>query len=241
MGLDVEMFAKDRAARNEASYRPTRLRAVGPETSADAAKLACQLWRLLEPAPPSPFGEIDRYLLRATLETAFHATSASSHRQAPARFRKAIDAVVSSVVTGGEADLWKGFLMREVEATDPHLLRLANRVTAIRRSDHHVAVIGRALLLLRVASGAARDMLVEAGIGLDDLAFWWHPYGEDRGLWRQAPAAADLTDAWADSAEVLDQLGAAPPTSYWDLLSTTPEAFAGFTSLETVGLWGLAA
>jgi hypothetical protein len=241
MGLDVRFFAKDRDARNEASYRPTRLNRVAVLPSGGAADAACELWRLLEPAPPSTFADIDRYLLRLTLESAFFATSGSTHRQAPVRFRGAIETVVNSVVAGDEADRWRAFLLRETAPTDPLPLDLAQRVTALRRADHHLAVMGRAVLLLRVASGAAREMLIQAGLQLDDVSFWWHPYGESRGLWRQPPATEDLTDAWADIAEILDQLADAPPATYWALLATTPDAFARFTSLETVGLWSLAA
>lgn len=254
LGLDLQLLSSDRNARNEASYRPTRLHPRTSLTSAEAATSAREIWTLLEPAPPLSFGEIDRFLLRLTLETAFEATEGSSPRRSPMRYSNVVSSVVGTSVMGADAFLWEQFLKRETLPDEPgiiDLVRLNRRRTVppvadreVRRSDHHLSVMARALLLLRIASGATRRMLVDAGISFDDLSFWWHPYGTERGLWEVPPTAAHITDSWADTeADLLDiddWLSHEPPGTYHDLLSTVPSSLTSLTNLEMVGLWSLA-
>lgn len=250
LGLDLERMSKDREARNEASYRPTQLNHRLTLTSEDAASAVVEMWGLLEPVASLSFSQIDRYLLRFTIEAAFQGTTGSSPRQAPKRFASTISAVVAANISTTEAALWERFLKRDIEPQDPRILGLirlspstANR--AVGEARHHLAVMGRAMLLLRLASGATRRMLIDAGVAFDDLSFWWQPYGTSRGLWEQPPPAAmNLTDSWADTetqlSNVADWLGHGVPPSYYDLLSEVPWSFAGLTNLELVGLWSLA-
>lgn len=254
LGLDLRLLSNDRDARNEASYRPTRLNQKSSLTSIEAAIAAREIWSLLEPAPPLSFGEIDRYLLRLTLEVAFEATEGSSPRRSKRKFATVVGAVVGSNILGPDAALWEQFLKRETLPDEPaiiDLVRLNRKVATplsadrqVRRADHHLSVMARALLLLRIASGATKRMHINAGINFDDLAFWWHPYGTDRGLWRDPPNAAHITDGWADTeADLLDidgWLSSATPGTYHDLLSHVPASLASLTNLEMVGLWSLA-
>ncbi|MHB1988271.1 MAG: hypothetical protein ACYCSF_09835 [Acidimicrobiales bacterium] len=254
LGLDLQLLSSDRNARNEASYRPTRLNQRTSLTSVEAAAAAREIWSLLEPAPPLSFGEIDRYLLRLTLETAFEATEGSSPAQSRPRFASVVRSVVGANVVGPDAPLWEQFLRRETVPNEPgiiDLVRLKRRSAVlpvadrqVRSPDHHLSVMARALLLLRLASGATRRMLIDAGIDFDDLSFWWHPYGTERGLWKIPPTAAHITDSWADTeADLLDideWLNGATPGTYHDLLSAVPSSLTSLTNLEMVGLWSLA-
>jgi hypothetical protein len=240
MGLDLRTFAKDRVARNEASYRPTRLNSRPELSSSDATAIVEELWTLLEPEPSLPFVSLDRYLLRSSLEVAFRATTGSSHARAPRRYADAIKTVVAGMMDGVERGLWEGFLLRRTEPNDPLLIRLAREAPAIGLPYHHVAVMARALLLLRVASGAARDTLVDGGLPFDKLGFWWHALGLERGLWATPPAAEDLADGWADADLALEAVRLTRPLTYRDLVTTTPSLLGELTGTERVGLWSLA-
>ena len=186
LGLDLQLLSSDRRSRNEASYRPSRLNQRASLTSETAATAVREIWSLLEPAPPLSFGELDRYLLRLTIETAFKATEGNSPAASKRKFGSVVESVVSSNVTGANVALWEQFLKRQLDPDDPgiiDLVRLKQRPRApsnaerdMRRPDHHLSVMARALLLLRVASGATRQMLVDAGINLDHLEFWWQRF-----------------------------------------------------------------
>lgn len=254
LGLDLRLLSNDRNARNEASYRPTRLNQRASLTSVEAVTAAREIWSLLEPAQSITFGEIDRHLLRLTLETAFESIEGASSVRNKQKFAEVVSSVVASKFAGAEATLWERFLRRELDPCDPgiiDLVRLKQKSPApldadiqVRCSDHHLSVMARALLLLRVASGGTRRMIVDAGIDFDQLAFWWHDYGTERGLWKKAPAAAHITDGWADTEAVLtdidEWLDRAPPRTYRDLLTELPSTMTSLTNLEMVGLWSLA-
>lgn len=257
LGLDLRLMAGDRNARNEASYRPTSLTSRPALSSVQAADAVREMWQLLEPAAPLSFGEIDRYLLRLTLEIAFKSTSgnlSTRNGRATIAFGNAVDATVAANIVGADTLLWREFLKRKVDSEDPTILerlRLKRPSTApldaerkIRKPDHHLSMMGRALLLLRLASGVNRSMLINAGIDLDDLAFWWQPYGMDRGLWSASPPASRITDAWADTQDCLDDMeewiAQNGTASYHDLLSQMPQSVTNLTNLELVGIWSLA-
>jgi hypothetical protein len=246
LGMDLEVFSTDdHDARNEASYRPNYIRPRSRLPSDSAVQAAVSMWRLLEPSPPLAFAELDRYLLRKSLETAFEAVRGKTVRQARGDFKRQVDAAVAAHIGGPEGDIWRRFLRREDQPEDPSVLGLAEAVPRPARPDYHVSMISRALLLLRVASGATRLLLSDAGVGLQSLSFWWSAYGVELGLWEEpAPEVSRLTDGWADTEAILDDIEtylADGNVSYHSIISDLPQSFAALGRLEMVGVWSLAA
>lgn len=245
MGLDLKALRDDHDRRNEVSYRPTRLNKRTAMAPREAAAILREFWMLLEPSPPRAFAAVDRSLLRITVEKAFRATSGFSPKQASRRYSQSVSTMVQSMVGGPEAQLLNEFLSRTSEGDDPQVIQIARARMTKGDQNEHIGVIGRAFLLLRVASGAVKTTLSEAGVNLDDLAFWWQDYGRERGLWRDAPDPNDLMDQWADAAETIRAIEAwldQPETlCNWDFHKQLPECFATLTSLELVGIWSLAA
>ena len=244
MGLDLKYLRADRAARNEASYRPTQLNSPKSMVARRAASVAHDMWRALEPTSSSAFGELDQHLLRSSLETAFHAVTGRTPSKKPKAFAQMISSVVREVdPTAGRAR-WEHFLTREAEPGDSTVISLARQRLVVSVPDHHASVMARALLLLRVASGACRQMLADADIKFDGLAFWWGGYGMTRGLWNAPPDSSGLTDTWADIEpalqDVSEWIAGDSPDSYRELFSRVPHALTELTSLEMVGLWSLA-
>ena len=67
-----------------------------------------------------------------------------------------------------------------------------------------LAVIARAILLLRLASAACDDLLQNSGIGTPDIEFWWKRVGLETGLWELGQEPDQITDLWADIQETLE-------------------------------------
>jgi hypothetical protein len=244
LGIDLQYFAMDRESRNEVSYRPSRIRPIASLPATDAALFAEELWSLLEPIGASAFGVIDRHLLRLTLAWTFESVTGSSPARAPQQFVRAVESTVAANVTDEQAVRWVDFLTRTVEPNDPSPLLLCKTRSKVTSSQHHIEVMSRAALLLRIASGAVRNALFEADLSLEKLKFWWPSFGVDRGLWTSAPAVSSLSDSWADVVDAFDLIDVWRATSavlsYRDLLDACPAASVHLGRLDVVGLWSLA-
>lgn len=240
-GLDLERLADDRTARNEASYGPT---CVYPNKSL-AVSLSCgfvkELWHLCQPAL-SCFENLDRYLLRRTLQATFHAITGTTHMKDRAGYKHKVVSMLSLLDPPGLAhDRWYTFLAR---SKPPKILSEAEGELPHRHVGHHVQVLARAALLLRVASGACAALCQDASVKQDDLRFWWRPFGEQRGLWNPHGEPLLLKDLWDDVNTALEDLsdwqaGAGPNPDLARLRRERSQALSVLSGCERIGLWGL--
>ncbi|MEI9803499.1 MAG: hypothetical protein WDN48_02245 [Pseudolabrys sp.] len=72
--MDLSLFAEDRDARNESSYRPDGIPGSWYISPTDALSLATGLWEACDPTSGSLFDGIDRHILRMTTESSFTGT-----------------------------------------------------------------------------------------------------------------------------------------------------------------------
>lgn len=244
-GLDLRDGFHDRGARNKASYAPTRFYNARAISALSTKRFLSEWWAVLEPARGVPFEGLDRHLLRATLEDAFHATRGIDPASNPVAFRTDVATAKAAVTGDGSLDDALGqFLTRAVQPDTCSLLSNAERRDAPDVADQHLQVISRATLLLRLASAAAADLLQRAGIESSALDFWVRAVGEDRALWEPGGEPDDLTDLWADvEAALVDLAELQPPEpgSYRALQDRCARALAVMAGAERVALWAAAA
>lgn len=246
-GLDLSLFGSDRSARNESSYRPTRIAGRRSLGVLDAIAFLRDLWTAFEPAGTT-FSQLDRNLLRRSLESIFRGTHGVPPRQKQADWEAAIDVVLDATMDEGALrDAMRAFLLRQDGSRESPLLRFAEEAGVPNQKDHHLRVISRAALLLRVASGCCARLLVNSGIAHGDISYWWVPWGEDRGLWRPGGMPWPLTALWEDIADSLDDLEdstRADPevaSSYSAFLDACASPVLTLSSCERIALWSLAA
>lgn len=244
-GMDLNLATKDRDARNESSYRPDGIPLAWEIASTNVLEFVKDLWASLEPSDQSSFEQIDRYILRLALERHFGATSGS----APAATNPAFVSLINNVVGAqglqpAGTKRWNDFLLRATAASDPLIFANSSTQPAAKASDP-MAVLSRAVLLLRVATGSAHDLLKQAGFDATALSFWWSAIGVARGLWDGAAPPEQLSDLWADIRDTLLEVE--------DTIATDPSALSSINGLgyglsgrlnmlcshERVGLWGL--
>jgi hypothetical protein len=198
-GLDLRRLSDDREARNEASYRPTCVNARALLDVLDSSSFMHSLWVVCEPSAPSRFELLDRHLLRLSLEQAFEAVTGKKAKDDPSDFGSRVATMLYRVAPSGlPTDEWRRFLARDVQAEDSVLTTEARGTVAVRDPRHHIQVMARAALLLRVATGACALLLREAGFGRSELEFWWKNLGEERGLWEPGDEPDELLNLWAD-------------------------------------------
>ena len=74
-GLDIKRLTQDREARNESSYRPTRIRSRTVMSARSAARSLIGLWTAIEPQSHARFEQLDRSLLALSMKQAYEATT----------------------------------------------------------------------------------------------------------------------------------------------------------------------
>lgn len=247
-GLDLRQLALDRAARNESSYRPTNITPRRRPTLNQSLNFVEHLWRANEPSGSNPFKVIDRYLLRRNLASAFkvnHARNLTPQR-APANFKRLVEPVLHALLPtpGDFTDIqWRQFLNFRRPAAGNQIISQAEKRDPISSPLHHIQVIARATILLRVATGATRDILKSLSAGdVEHLSFWWRPIGETKGLWEVGAPPTQFTDLWQDVELSLDRLQAwrnAGGNSKKGLFGSAAEAARSLSSCERVALWSL--
>jgi hypothetical protein len=244
-GMDLGFASKDREARNESSYRPDGMPATWNTPPTTTLGFVKDVWAILEPSATSSFDQIDKHILRHALEKLHRGRTgeaASAHSDAFVALVKAtLDA--QNLSTSAE-DRLKKFLLRQTVPTDPLIFSYSSEEP--RQSDIDTfAVLSRAILLLRVATGSAHNLLQRANLDADLLSFWWANVGETRGLWRPGAQPEVLSDLWADVRESLRELNDVENGDPDALSSINNVAFGMsgilniFSSYERVGLWGL--
>jgi len=242
-GLDLQRFTEDRNARNEASYRPTQMNYVTPLDVLSSSNFIYNLWRINEPTN-TPFEILDRYLLRLILEEGFKARTGKSVKENPTDFEKLISLMLSRLEIRDTIELWKDFLIRKTNSEDPVVITEAQKKSKIDNPRHHLQVISRATLLLRIATGACSQLIKKADFGRNDLKFWWKPFGEDRGLWKPKNEPDNLKDLWADIEMAVNEIQewennnkTNASYSHWQRDCSLAISILG--SCERIALWGL--
>jgi hypothetical protein len=204
-GLDVQQLSQDRDSRNESSYRPTGLRPLSTG-SLGAFTAVNDLWRALEPSATGRFEIIDSFLFRTCVETIFTSVSGRQPQAAGKDYRRQVKNMLANANPNSDTRSLKDFLIRRQRRGDPLVLKLARGRDSVMHPNHHLQVISRAALLLRIASGACAGLLTNGGTTLANMSFWWCELGEARGYWERSSRPGDVTDLWADVQQALEQI-----------------------------------
>src|SRR5262249_26365859 len=160
----------------------------------------------------------------------------------PAFLSQVEQALAKVQPTGMTAAEWVGFL--EITA-DPALLTFAAKEDDPSAADHHIQVVSRAALLLRLACGASMSLFESARVQRAELDFWAAQFGLMRGIWQNGHQPGDMLDLWADVEEALEILdswraGNGPATPYSVLRRDQVAPLQLLCECERIGLWGVA-
>lgn len=244
-GMDLDLAIDDRQARNESSYRPDGIPLSWEISSANVLEFVKDLWLTLEPGDQSSFEEIDRFILRLALERQFVGVNGGQPIATNSAYVTHITRVVMAQGLSPAGTIrWVDFLLRRTAMTDPQIFRTSAIKPASVATDP-MAVLSRAVLLLRVATGSAHDLLKQAGFDANALAFWWNAIGVARGLWEPTSPPTRLVDLYADIRDTLhgvDDTNTSDPAALSSINGLgygTSGRLNMLCSHERVGLWGL--
>ena len=189
--IDLSILTADQQRRNEASYRPTRIRSQKLQPVDPYLENIDPLfnsWSELEPAMGRASAVLDLSLLRQALQLVV--------REGLCHYTCFDDAVKSL----------KEFMLTftceallETNASADRIFRDAEISNA--QGGLATPILARGLLMLRLASACTASLLATAGVSKSDLEFWWSPLGTDLGLWDNPEDIETFRDLWIDVEE----------------------------------------
>jgi hypothetical protein len=244
-GLDLNRLARDREARHVASYQPTMLAQRDSPPAAESVAFVADVWEVLEPQSGSPFEVLDGHLVRLTLREAV--SGLTEDEGAEEQARDPAELLAARVARACESlaipEPRAGLIAEFIGASSDETTILARAAGSSDHGDreHHFEVLARSVLLLRLATGACRRMLIRAGIDADALAWWWQGLGTSRGLWSEPPETSDLLDQWVDVREAIEELEAEAGSerSRSELLDRLSGVLSRLAGAELVPIWSL--
>jgi len=237
-GFDLKTLADDRDARNVSSYRPDGIPNSWTVRAEEILRFAGDIWTALEPASNSIFEVIDAHILRIALETAFQGVQPS------VQYRNWVRTAVSYEGLPAEVERrWLQFLTRQIDKDDICIFPYSREPSEGDRTSH-LGIVARAMFLLRVATGAAAELIRQAGFSASATAFWWESLGQSRGLWEGKRDGA-LIDLWADVAPLLQESAAFQrkyqnaDQTFYRIQHELGPTLIGLGSCERVAVWSL--
>lgn len=241
-GLDIARMAKDRDARNVASYRPTAFASSGSDTAKNVVASICKLWELCEPRYDGGFQVMDRHILRASLQEAVKQKSEGSDEldNSINYYQHDIQRILDNVDPQDlSKEYWKTFLL---EIEQHPIFAEASGNLSVGEVGHSRQVLSRALLLLRVATGSTSNLVKACDGSKDDLAFWWSGTSVSRRLWNPDSPPDRFSDLWEDINEIKGDLISAsdiPDASYHRIWTQHGQEVSVLATTERAALWGL--
>lgn len=247
-GVDLDQFSSDHGARNVASYQPTSLDSWELIPAEDGLLRLAEFWNPLDPNEEGIFGSLDKHLLRSLLESIFERYSGDSPRivKQQKNYSNQMDLLLRRMgMSPDRTKYWKNFLTWSEEPQELPLIKNAGDHLIIGARSFEIGIISRAVLLLRVATGANYNLLFSAKFDRHALDFWYESIGTERGLWLAGNAPPNFADLWDDIADSLGDLpifdAESPPDEIQraSYLKKYPGQLKFLEEHERVGIWAL--
>lgn len=198
-GYDLNKFKDDRDARNYSSYRPTHFYRQNRTEIKKVAEVMENIWTMLSPIGSGGY-EVDLHLFKKGLRSYYNAIHPRGRRTR----QNIIDALGRLGFSDPKVVSLTDFLMSDDE---PLLLKEADKKNTNYGDDLvQVHMMCRAVLLLRVATGASMVMLNKAHFNQTDLKFWWESICSDRGILDDLYTGDPFLEMWVDVDDALNNL-----------------------------------
>lgn len=249
-GVDLRLIEADRIQRNIASYQPSRLGNLSPTLTVDQiCDLLLDLPSLIEPSRQGTFPSLDMQLLAQALRLGgglFSNLGSQTSGSGRIPSRSEIETLVDEVVGGG------------VESTSfaARLEFLMNQGSSIIRgatdsptkdyptaAEDILGMMGRALILARIATGYVDSVRDASGVATTMLAPWADNLGTSLGYWDSVSRPVDLVELWDDMVIAVASLRTNAPlsTPLFSIHESSPWEILILTSLTRTALWSLSA
>ena len=153
---------------------------------------------------------VNDHLLRRTIEKAYQSVMDCSptddYEDYCIKIKTMLDAVLDN--SGSQSqNLIEKFLVRDpTSVVDPIFLVAASQPHDRDSVQLHLQVLGRAVLLLWIATCAVRETIHRSGILFSDIEFWWEKKAIELGLADANGVVSSVSDDWASVSSALGRM-----------------------------------
>jgi hypothetical protein len=241
-GLDLYRFERDLVSRNEMSYRPSGVRSAPEFAPDELVRFGQDFWAHFEPSAGAPFAECDLALLRASVVAIFRVGN-RSRSLLDGQFRSDVERMQNDILGTTNESLTEYLLTHDSSVSSSLPAHAKSRVGPHHKA-HHFAVISRAALLLRVASGMASNLLENSELSDGMLDAWRSGFGKAHAICEdELPAeifdlVADVEDA---STSISSLLIDKPGLSLQSIVASEGSSLALMAGTERIAIWGIKA
>jgi len=208
-GIDVARFSDDRELRNKLSYSPTGL--SGAEAGMSPARVAAlfsQVWGLLEPEERNIFENLDGYIARDAFDALKKQDPKERSYTPPSGYASMNEYWVTKVLGASAGGSVVEFLGKSTTELAPAVLANAGQALSHKTlPDQLTGMVGRALILLRFATGATQDLLQDAGCKSPSVEFWLDELLTHHGIRLPEGSPKEYLDLYPLVDDLLTELG----------------------------------
>lgn len=247
-GLDLAHYATDRDRRNIASYQPASLAPrARPRFAEWVAEALSEVWALIEPTAQGTFPLIDQFLVRTTLENVHRGQHGPWNAKPGNQSIRRWDEDMARLFGGNPDGSVARYFGRATRPPDPTILgaALGAPTPSIEPSQEEVlGVLGRTLILLRLASGMVDRLRNRSGLDAQALRPWVKFVAGESGFWAAGNHPDPLIALWDDGIAaahaIADAVADGTIASMTDLQSFGSDLWVA-GSMERAALWSLCA
>lgn len=231
---------EDQLLRNEMSYRP-HYDIKNVEINLSLEKLS-EIWELLEPTNANSFPLLDQHLLRIALEEIY--TKSKGRRPSRIEYENYLKDIFRRIGESPTQSLF-GFLIRDTSPNDPMIINEAKKDNLnfkVNKKDPF-PLICRAIMLLRLSTGGAKNLIERSTLDKDDLVFWSDRICYNSGISDANPSLIDPIDLFADVRDSINDLRSNFKTlnCVREPFLLYPEAMFNIKQFQRAGIWGIMA
>ncbi|HXL58197.1 MAG TPA: hypothetical protein VN958_18175, partial [Chitinophagaceae bacterium] len=136
------------------------------------------------------------------------------------------------------------FLIRVSEPNDALIFEEAkkDRTNIDINKEDPFPILCRAILLLRLSTGAVSQLISESTLNVNDLRFWWEELSIQHGFITSVPSGIDAIDLYADIRDSIQQINNLPAGSISnikDAYLNIAEPLYYLKQFQRTGIWGM--
>jgi len=229
----------DQKLRNEMSYRPHF--EIKDIKIRETVFNLIAIWKGLEPSGTNRFNELDNHLYRIAIEKVY---SKWKGRKAQGEdFERFVGKMFDKIGEPKSQLLYK-FLLRLIEPDDHFIIKEAKKDSINNRLNlsNPFPMFCRAILMLRMATGASNQLIGSSALSKQNLKYWWEGICRGIGIFNLTDTVSEASELFTDVGDSISSIETSSSTvwnSLKDAIPNNSDDLSTIKQFQRVCFWGI--